>query len=60
MGILWVYYLSGRTDLDLSKFTPSGYTYDDITPPVSQDEIKELMEIAKQALKNNKGHNLYE
>ena len=59
VGILWVYYLLGRTDLDLSKFNPSGFTYDDITPPVSKDEIKELMEIAKQAIENNKGHNLY-
>ena len=60
VGILWVYYLLGRTDLDLSKFEPSGYTYDDITPPVNKGEIKELMDIAKQAIENNKGHNLYE
>ena len=60
VGILWVYFLLGRTDLDLSKFNPTGYTYDDVTPPVNKDEIKELMDIAKQALINNKGHNLYE
>ena len=60
VGILWVYYLLGRTDLDLSKFEPSGYSYDDVTPLVSKEEIKELMNIAKQALENNKGYNLYE
>lgn len=59
-GILWVYYFLGKVDLDLSKFKPSGYTYDDVTPPVSENEIKELMNIAKQAIINNKGHNLYE
>ena len=60
VGILWVYYLLGRTDLDLSKFEPSGYSYDDVTPPVNKEDIKELMNIAKQALENNKGYNLYE
>ena len=60
LGILWVYYLLGKTDLDLSKFKPSGYSYDEVTPPVDEKELIELMDIAKQALKNNKGHNLYE
>lgn len=60
VGILWVFYLLGNTDIILDSFHPSGMTYDDITPPVSDEEIKELIEIAKQALKNNKGHNLYE
>jgi len=60
VGILWVFYLLGKTDLDLSKFNPSGYTYDDKTPPVSKEEIKELIEIAKNAIKNNKGYNLYD
>ena len=59
-GILWVFYLLDKTDLDLSKFSPSGYTYDDVTPPVEKEEIKELVEIAKEALKNNKGYNLYD
>ena len=59
VGILWVFYLLGKTDLDLSKFAPSGYTYDDKTPPVSKEEIKELIEIAKEAIKNNKGYNLH-
>ena len=60
VGILWVYYLLGKTDLDISSFEPSGYTYDDVTPPVDKKTIKELEQIAKQALINNKGHNLYE
>lgn len=59
-SILWVCYLLGRTDLDLSKFSPSGYTYDDVTPPVDKSEINILLEIVKEALKNNKGHNLFE
>lgn len=57
-GILWVCYLLNKTDIDLSNFHPSGYSYDDVTPPVSDEEIKELFEISKQALINNKGHNL--
>ena len=60
VGILWVYYLLGKMDLDLSSFSPSGYSYDEVTPPVNKNELKELIEIAKQAIKNNKGHNLYE
>ena len=60
VGILWVFYLLGRCDLDLSNFQPDGYSYDEITPPVDKNEIKELIKIAKQAIENNKGHNLYE
>ena len=60
IGIVWVYYLLGKTDLDLSKFEPSGYSYDEVTPPVDKEELIELMNIAKEVLKNNKGHNLYE
>lgn len=59
VGILWIYYLLGKTDIDISSFVPSGHTYDDVTPGVSKEEIKELCEIAKAALENNKGHNLY-
>ena len=59
-GILWVFYLTGRTDLDISNFEPSGYTYDEITGPVNKEEIKSLVEIVKQGLKENKGHNLYD
>ena len=59
-GILWVFYFTGRTDLNISGFIPSGYTYDDVTPGVSQETVKELADIAKEALKNNKGYNLFE
>ena len=59
-GILYVYYLTGKYDLDFSNFSPSGYSYDETTPPVSKEEIKTLQEIALDAIKNNKGHNLYE
>lgn len=59
-GILWVMFLLGKTDLDLSEFKPSGYTYDDVTGPVSEDVIKELIEIAKEGITENRGHNLYE
>ena len=58
-GILWVFYLTGRTDLDISSFVPSGHSYDDVTPGVSKETVKELVEIAKKALENNKGYNLY-
>ena len=58
-GILWVFYLTGRTDLDISSFVPSGHSYDDATPGVSKETVKELIEIAKKALENNKGYNLY-
>ena len=60
VGILWVFYLLGRTDLDISSFEPSGYSYDEVTGPINKDEIKDLVEIVKQALIENKGHNLYE
>ena len=60
VGILWVCYFLGKEEIDLSTFKPSGYTYDEITPPVQQKEIKELTSIAKEAIKNNIGHNLYE
>ena len=57
-GILWVMYLLGRTDLDLSNFVPSGYTYEYGVEGISKEMIPELMEIAKETLKENKGHNL--
>ena len=59
-GILWVMFLTGNTNLDLSKFKPSGYTYDDVTGPVDKKTIQELVEIARKCLEKNKGHNLYE
>lgn len=60
ISILWVMFLTGKTDLNLDNFYPSGRTYDDVTPPVDKKEIPQLIEIAKQALENNKGYNLYE
>lgn len=60
IGILWVMYLTGRTDINLDKFVPSGYTYDEVTPPIDKIEIPQLIEIAKKALVNNKGYNLYD
>lgn len=60
IGILWVMYFLGISDLNLDKFLPSGYTYDDITGPVDKKEFPELIKIAKKALKNNKGYNLYD
>ena len=59
-GIVWVMYLTGQTDIDLSNFNPSGYSYDDVTPPVDKEEIPELIIIAKRAIKHNRGHNIYE
>ena len=53
-------FFTGKTDVDLSSFNPSGYTYDDVTPPVDKEEIKELKIIAIHALKNNKGYNLFD
>ena len=60
LGMLYVYYLTGKFNLDFSNFKPSGYTYDDITPPVNEKELDELRVIAKQAIINNKGYNLYD
>ena len=60
VGILWVIYLLRLKDIDLSNFHPSGHSYDDVTPPVSDDEIKVLKEIASKAIQNNKGYNLYD
>ena len=58
VGILWVMYLLGR-DIDLSNFKPSGHTFDDVTPGIDPSEIPLLKDIAKQALENNKGYNLW-
>ena len=56
-GLVWTYYLLG-TDIDLSNFSPKGYSYDDITPGVNREDYLKLMEIAKKVVKENKGHNL--
>ena len=58
VGILWVMFLTKNPDIDLSNFTPSGFTYDDKTPGVSKSELKQLVRIAKKALRNNEGYNL--
>lgn len=60
VGILWVMYFTGKTDFSLEKFAPSGYTYDDVTPPIEKKEISELIRIAKDAIKNNKGYNTHD
>lgn len=58
LGILWVMYLTGKHDLSLPNFSPSGYTYDEVTPPIDKKEIAGLIKIAQKALLNNKGFNL--
>ena len=58
-GILWVFYLTGKVDNELKDFHPTGFTYDDVTRPVSDEDIKKLNKIAIEAIENNKGHNLY-
>ena len=59
-GILWVMYFLGKEDINLDGFVPRGYTYDDVTPGTDTKEIPELIKIAKEAIKNNKGYNLHE
>ncbi|MCR5185045.1 MAG: DUF4886 domain-containing protein [Bacilli bacterium] len=59
-GILFVLYFTHAKDIDLSNFVPRGYTYDDVTPGVDKSEIKTLIEIAKNAILNNRGYNLDE
>ena len=59
-GIVWVMYFLGLDDINLDGFVPRGFTYDDVTPGTDVKEIPTLIEIAKQAIKNNKGYNLYE
>lgn len=60
IGMLYVYYLTGRFDLDFSSFRPTGFTYDDVTPAIDESELDDLRVIAKQAIINNKGYNLYD
>lgn len=59
-GILWVMYFLGLDDMNLDGFVPRGYTYSDSVPGTDVKEIPTLIKIAKQAIKNNKGYNLYE
>ena len=58
IGILFVLYFAQLKDIDLSNFFPRGFTYDDVTPGVEPEEIKMLVEIAKEAIEDNKGYNL--
>lgn len=58
-GMIWAYYFLGK-DIDFSSFRPSGYTYDEVTGPIEDKELETLNNIAKKALDNNRGHNLYE
>ena len=56
-GYLLAYYFSGQ-NIDVSKFKPTGKTYDDITGPIDEKELPVLQDIAKKVLQSNKGHNL--
>ena len=58
-GILWNYYLLGL-DIDISNYLPTGFTYDDVTKGVNKDTYLSLIDIAKEVIIDNKGHNLYE
>ena len=58
-GMIWAYYFLGK-DIDFSSFRPSGFTYDEVTGPVEDKELEILNDVAKKALDNNRGHNLYE
>ena len=56
-GYLWCYYFLG-TNVGLSNFRPSGYSYDDVTKPVQTKDLKALRDIAKKVIINNKRGNL--
>lgn len=56
-GIIWAYYFLGL-DIDVSSYEPEGYSYDDVTPPVSKEEYKKLIKLAREVIINNKKHNL--
>lgn len=60
IGILWVMYFTGKTNINLEGFVPSGYTYDEETPGTDVKELQTLIEIARKAIENNKGYNIYE
>ena len=59
-GIVWVIYLLGLKDINLSNFHPSGYSYSDSVGPIDDKELVKLKDIALQAIKNNKGYNLHD
>lgn len=56
-GYLWAYYFLGL-DIDVSSFRPSGHSYDDVTPPIEEELLPTLQEIAIKVIKENKGGNL--
>lgn len=56
-GILWCYYFLGL-DIDVSKYEPEGYSYDEVTPPVTKEEYLKLIEVAKDVIKENQKYNL--
>ena len=56
-SMVWTYFLLG-TDIDISGYAPTGYTYDDVTPGVTKEQYEVLMKIAKEVVINNKKHNL--
>ena len=56
-GIIWCYYFLGL-DIDVSHYEPEGYSYDEVTPPISKEEYQELIKIAKRVIIENKIHNL--
>ena len=58
-GMIWAYFLLGK-NIDFSSFRPKGYTYDDVTGPVEEEELLVLNNLAKKALDINRGHNIYE
>ncbi len=58
-GLLWVHYFTGKK-LDVSKYHSTGYSYDDVTPPVKDELLPELDEIALKAIDMNRGHNLHD
>ena len=58
-GILWNYYLLGL-NIDPSHYSPTGFTYDDVTPGVDDKTYQQLVKIAYETIKENKGHNLYD
>jgi hypothetical protein len=58
-GLLWVTYFT-NSKVDVSKYHSKGYSYDEVTPPVKDELLKELEDIALEAIKENKGYNLYD
>lgn len=60
VGLLWVMFLTGKTNSDYFKCSPKGFSYDEVTKPVSHEELLKLIEIAKETININKGFNIYD